>query len=242
MRQFSVIIILLLSAIVGFAQNTTGEIATDTIAVTDTIVKPKYTFGTFFNHLTLPLELGCAWSAQVGEERPGFYFRTSLEYRDIKTASWVVAIEYDTYTRKYENYHFDDNNTISGDEIVNDIFVGGGYRFPLLKNWREYLKNPYYDNVWSLCLMAYVGTTNSSLKNVTTTNEKMPDGNPAYILTEDSKWVPSMKLQVVCDYSIDYSVNIFFGCAYMQHFMHTKLETNYAGMFIVSGGITCFFR
>lgn len=235
MKRFVITLLAVLMMSAVCAQDSTQ------VAQTVAEVKTKYTFNDFFNHLTLPLELGCAWTSQKGAERPGFYFRTSLEYRDIKTASWVVVLEYDTYTRKYENFELPDNNTISGDEIANDIFIGGGYRFPLVKDMKYFLAHPEYNNVWSMALMMYVGATNSQLKSVVA-EPCGPGETQKYTLVNDETWVPSGKIQMTVDYSIDYNVSVYIGCAYMQHLTHTKLETDYRGMLIFSAGITCFFR
>ncbi len=206
-------------------------------------IKPpkKKDFNSFFNNLTLPLEFGCAFTPKKEETRPGFYTRTSLEYRSHKTTGWAVAGEFDAYTRRYEKEYLNEVNSTKGRDWTIELLVGGGYRIPLVRNIKEYMSRIEYDNVWSLGLMLYAGASCQTLEHVIpagTDNQ----GEVIYHIKTIDAWVPTAKLTASIEYCICYGVSIYATLGYLQHLQKTPLESDFVGELIGSLGITCFFR
>lgn len=190
----------------------------------------------FLNNLTLPLELGCAYTPKAGQTRPGFYTRTSLEYRSFKTIGWCVAAEFDAYTRWYNELEQSLTNITKGRDWTIDLLVGGGYRFPLVKDLKEFLKRPDYDNKWTLGLMLYAGASCLTLEKAT------PVGTDKYHVDIIDTWVPSAKMTCSLEYSVCYGISIYTTIGYLQHFIKSPLQNDYVGDLINSLGITFFFR
>lgn len=198
----------------------------------------KMTFGDFLNNVTFPLEFGCAWTPKLGHERPGFYARTSLEYRDKKTASWCVGIEYDAYTRKYDDMVLSKSNLSHGSDWTMDILAGAGYRFPLVKNIRSFLQQPLYDNIWSIGLMLFAGASDNMVETV----KPDPQHIGCYKVEEVDTWVPSIKMTANLEYSICYGISLYTTLGYMRHLMPLLQDPEQKGNMIWSLGLTCFFR
>ncbi len=201
----------------------------------------KPTFGSILNNLTLPLEVGCAFTPQMGQTRPGFYMRTSLEYRSHKTVGWCVAAEFDSYTRKYENQEVNGINVTQGRDWTIDILAGGGYRVPLVKDIPSFMAKPLYDNIWSIGWMLYAGGSCQTLQKI------VPDhyddqGEMLYHVETLDTWVPTIKMTMSVEYSICYGISVYATMGYLQHIQKTQLESSYIGELITSIGITCFFR
>ncbi len=193
------------------------------------------------NNFTLPLEVGCAFSPKKGQARPGFYTRTGLEYRQFKTVGWSLAAEFDSYTRKYEKTDIDKGNITKGRDWTIDLLLGGGYRLPFVKNVKEYLKRPGYDNIWSLGLMLFAGASCLSVENVTPAG-KDNEGKEVYHTEVMDTWVPSAKITASVEYTVCYGISLYTTIGYLQHFMKSPLQSDYVGDLIASLGITFFFR
>lgn len=197
----------------------------------------KMTFGAFLNNLTLPFELGCAYSPKAGQTNPGFYTRTGLEYRSYKTVGWCVAAEFDAYTRWYNEVNRSLTNISKGRDWTMDLLVGGGYRFPLVKNLKEYLKRPEYNNKWSLGFTLFAGASCLTLENVTPV-----EGKDTYNVNIIDTWVPSAKFTCSLEYSINYAISIYTTVGYLQHFTKTPIQKDLVGDLINTIGISFFFR
>lgn len=197
----------------------------------------KMTFGAFLNNLTLPFELGCAYSPKAGQTNPGFYTRTGLEYRSYKTVGWCVAAEFDAYTRWYNEVDRSLTNISKGRDWTMDLLVGGGYRFPLVKNLKEYLKRPEYNNKWSLGFTLFAGASCLTLENVTPV-----EGKDTYNVNIIDTWVPSAKFTCSLEYSINYAISIYTTVGYLQHFTKTPIQKDLVGDLINTIGISFFFR
>ncbi|MCQ2325276.1 MAG: hypothetical protein MJZ58_03690 [Paludibacteraceae bacterium] len=197
----------------------------------------KMTFGAFLNNLTLPFELGCAYSPKAGQTNPGFYTRTGLEYRSYKTVGWCVAAEFDAYTRWYNEVEQSLTNISKGRDWTMDLLVGGGYRFPLVKNLKEYLKRPEYNNKWSLGFTLFAGASCLTLENVTPV-----EGKDTYNVNIIDTWVPSAKFTCSLEYSINYAISIYTTVGYLQHFIKTPIQKDLVGDLINTIGISFFFR
>ncbi len=189
------------------------------------------------NNFTLPLEVGCAYTPKKGQTNPGFYTRTGLEYRSHKTVGWCLAGEFDAYTRWYNEVEQSLTNISKGRDWTIDLLVGGGYRFPLVKNLKEYLKRPEYDNKWTLGLMLYAGASCLTLENITPV-----EGQNTYIANTIDTWVPSAKLTCSLEYSICYGISLYTTIGYLQHFIKSPVQKDFVGDLINSIGITFFFR
>lgn len=202
---------------------------------------PKMKFGAVLNNVTLPLEVGCAFTPKAGQTRPGFYMRTSLEYRSRKTTGWCVAAEFDSYTRQYEMESIRDINITKGRDWTIDILAGGGYRVPLVRDVQAYMQRPKYNNVWSLGFMLYAGASCQTLEDVVPAGMNT-QGETTYHTQTIDTWVPSAKLTTSVEYCICYGISVYATVGYLQHFQKTRLESDFVGELITSVGITCFFR
>jgi len=196
----------------------------------------KKDISAILNNLTLPLEAGCAFTPKKGQTRPGFYMRTSLEYREFKTTGWCAGIEFDSYTRKYEQENVNDINITKGRDWTLDILAGGGYRVPLVRDIKNYMQRPAYNNIWSLEFMLYAGASCQTLERV------VPAGKDQYHTETVDSWVPTMKFTTSVEYTICYGISLFVNVGYLQHLQKTRLESDYTGELLTSLGITFFFR
>lgn len=193
------------------------------------------------NNFTIPFEIGCVYTPQVGQTRPGFYTRTGVEYRSYKTIGWCVAGEFDAYTRSYKKEDISNTNITQGRDWTIDLLVGGGYRFPLVKDFKEQLKRPEYNNKWTLGFMLYAGASNLSVENVAPaqTNDK---GETTYHIDVKKTWVPSAKVTCSLEYSVCYGISIYTTIGYLQHFTKSPTQNNLVGDLINSFGLAFFFR
>lgn len=201
----------------------------------------KKDISAILNNLTLPLEAGCAFTPKSGQTRPGFYMRTSLEYREYKTVGWCVGIELDSYTRKYEKESVNDVNITKGRDWTIDILAGGGYRVPLVRDIKSYMQRPKYDNIWSMEFMLYAGASCQTLERVAPAGQDNEGATLYHVETIDS-WVPTMKFTTCVEYTICYGISLFVNVGYLQHIQKTRLESDYVGELLTSLGITFFFR
>jgi len=201
----------------------------------------KKDISAILNNLTLPLEVGCAFTPKMGQTRPGFYMRTSLEYREFKTTGWCAAIELDSYTRKYEQERVNDVNITKGRDWTIDILGGGGYRVPLVRDIKKYMQRPTYDNIWSMEFMLYAGASCQTLERVAPAGQDQQGAMLYHVETIDS-WVPTIKFTTCVEYTVCYGISLFVNIGYLQHLQKTRLETDYIGELLTSLGITFFFR
>jgi len=247
MRKIYILLVLLLSGMAcGWAQS--DSLWRDTMVEISgewevrRIESPKKKdISAILNNLTLPLEAGCAFTPKKGQARPGFYMRTSLEYREFKTTGWCVGIEFDSYTRKYEQENINDVNITKGRDWTIDILAGGGYRVPLVRDIKNYMKRPTYDNIWSMEFMLYAGASCQTMERVAPAGLDQHGVMMYHTETIDS-WVPTMKFTTCVEYTICYGISLFVNVGYLQHLQKTRLETDYVGELLTSLGITFFFR
>lgn len=189
------------------------------------------------NNFTLPFEIGCAYTPKAGQTRPGFYTRTGVEYRSYKTIGWCVAGEFDAYTRSYDQPELTSTNITKGRDWTIDLLVGGGYRFPLVRDFREQLKQPQYNNKWTLGLMLYAGASCLTLENATPV-----EGKDTYHVNTVDTWVPSAKMTCSLEYSVCYGISIYTTIGYLQHFIKSPIQKKFVGDLINSFGLAFFFR
>lgn len=201
----------------------------------------KMTFGAFLNNLTLPLEVGCAYTPKIGQANPGFYMRTGLEYRQYKSIGWCGAIELDSYTRWYNELSNAAVNISKGRDWTLDILAGFGYRFPFVKDLKHFLERPDYDNKWSLALMLYVGASDLTLERVLPMGADA-NGQPLFQTKVQDFWVPTAKFTMSLEYTVCYAISIYTTMEYLQHFIKTPIQNDFVGDLINSIGITFFFR
>jgi len=201
----------------------------------------KKTFAAILNNLTIPLELGCAFTPKMGQTRPGFYMRTSLEYREFKTTGWSVAAELDSYTRNYEQENVNNVNIAKGRDWTLDILAGGGYRVPFVRNIKSYRQRPGYDNIWSMGFMLFAGASCQTLEYVALTKVQN-DGEYIYHIETLDQWVPTMKFTTSVEYTVSYGISVYATVGYLQHIQKTRIELDYVGELIGSLGIAFFFR
>lgn len=193
------------------------------------------------NNLTIPLELGCAFTPKMGQTRPGFYMRTSLEYRQYKSCGWTVAVEFDSYTRKYEQENVNNINVTKGRDWTIDILAGGGWRVPFVKDVKTYMQRPEYNNRWSLCFMLYGGASCQTLQQITPAGVNT-NGDALYHVETIDSWVPTAKFTMSLEYTLCYGISIYATAGYLQHIQKTRLESDYIGELITSLGLSFFFR
>jgi len=201
----------------------------------------KKNVGAILNNLTIPLELGCAFTPKMGQTRSGFYMRTSLEYREYKTTGWSVAAELDSYTRSYELENVNNVNITKGRDWTLDILAGGGYRVPFVRDVKTYRKRPIYDNIWSMGFMLFAGASCQTLEYVAM-SETNANGDHIYHIETLDQWVPTMKLTASVEYTVSYGISVYATVGYLQHIRKTNLEFDYVGELISSLGIAFFFR
>jgi len=201
----------------------------------------KVTASSILNNLTIPLELGCAFTPKMGQTRPGFYMRTSLEYRQFKSCGWTVAAEFDSYTRRYEQENVNNVNITKGRDWTIDILAGGGWRVPFVRDVKAYMQRPAYDNTWSLCFMGYFGASCQTLQVISPAGVNNSGEQLYHVATLDT-WVPTAKLTMSLEYSICYGISVYATAGYLQHIQKTKLEIDYVGEIITSLGLSFFFR
>lgn len=207
----------------------------------DTVApQQKYTFGDFFDQLTLPLEVGLAFPN--GEEDMGIFFKTCIEWRHHITYGAYASLEYDTYDCEYADIdpsalNISGVNTTAGEERWNDILFGAGYRVPLVKDFAAYRLHPTYDNVVSFYCGLFPGVSIVNMR-AAVPDEMGPD---RYALLKMRSVVPTLKLNAGFEYHLNYTISIYAGVSYLQHFMRTPFEKSAMGVWAPSIGLTTFF-
>lgn len=217
--------------------------------------KPRYTGGDFFNALDLPLMLGATMNP-TGIESPGFNSTMCLEWRWHKTYSWYVPITIDTYNANYggpkrPDLTIDGTNIINGSIWYNDVNLGVGYRFPLVKDIRSFYQKPY-QNALDFFVGIQPGVSLPSVKNISA-YEVNAQGELVNGRTVDSEFrmVPNVKFSAGLEWFVDPKLCLFLQAAYVQHLTPTILEqaainqgllNGPTGPLMLSIGLSTFFE
>lgn len=183
----------------------------------------------FIEHLNMPVEIGMARA--VGDAFDlGLSFRTCLEYRSHKNHGWNAAVEYDEYDMRFQDYRFEGANTTAGTFSATNFFLGGGYRWALVKEAGRRDDT----RVFSLSAMLQPGISFSSV-------EKVTGSDPDFHLTKVRHSNAAMKATLQLDYLFVEYLGIFISQSYTQPLGHSLMPARDSGVFCTSIGLTSFF-
>lgn len=172
-----------------------------------------FTFGQFLKGISLPTFFGVGMVPTTPESVCS-YSSLYLEYRRHKSYGWLAQAGMETHNHNYRNRPVEQINVTTGERYSMDLMVGGGYRFPLVRNLREYYERPYF-NRWDISLVAQMGASATHLKQV----EPAPGGPipPSYTLLNRWYFYPVMKLSASVEWFTSPHFSIFLTLGYNQH-------------------------
>ncbi|MBR3648340.1 MAG: hypothetical protein IKN59_08135 [Paludibacteraceae bacterium] len=189
-----------------------------------------YTIGDFFSSLDLPTNFGVAYTPSKIES-VSFYAKMCLEWRLRKNYGWFGSVGVDNHSCFFNNiqmkdhYHEEAINVVAGEIWYYDLILGVGYRFPLVKDIREFYKHPYFHK-FDIALMVQPGATIPHTKHVEVTPTE-GSSEVRYALKDRYNIVPSMKFSAAFEWFVSPKFSIMVETAYIQHLMPTMLEKGY---------------
>lgn len=216
----------------------------------------KYTLGDLFSALDLPTCFGVSYTP-YRMESVSFYGKMCLEWRQRKNYGWFGAVNIDNHSCRYHDLQLKDHkqvndvNVVSGEVWYYDICLGPGYRFPLVRDIREFYEHPYL-NRFNLSFIVQPGITIPHVKHV----DIVDASNPAeirYSIKDKYNIVPSMKFSAAFECFVSPKFSIFVEGSYIQHLKPTIIEKAfydyehnarqaYAGPLIFCIGFAGFFN
>ncbi len=189
-----------------------------------------YTLKNWFSELDVPTCFGVSYTPNRIES-VSFYAKMCLEWRLHKNYGWCAAVGVDNNTTRYKNIQMVDQwsnteiNVISGQILYYSLFLGPGYRLPLVANLKEFYEHPYF-NKFNVSFMLQPGATLAMPQNVSVA-EVRPDGEVRYAINNKFNVLPSAKVSLAFEWFVTPKFSIAIEGCYVQHFMPTILEKAY---------------
>lgn len=214
-----------------------------------------YTIGDFLNAIDLPTVFGVCFNPAGYEDGIGYYSQMYLEWRPYKTYGWLVMVGLDTHDQSYDfgsegvkvlngwtpgvgafvvGGNHEDVNVSKGTVFNMELALGGGYRFPLVPDIREYYAHPYVNKL-NLSLAAQFGYNWSRLNHI------VPAGLAQYEVKDINYFHPTMKFSANFEYLTSPKFCVFAMATYVQHLTEMPWDKTHAGMLGFSVGFASFF-
>ena len=190
----------------------------------------NYTLGRWFSELDVPTCFGVSYTPNRMES-VSFYAKMCLEWRLRKNYGWFAAVGIDNNTTHYKNVQMVDQwnkseiNVISGQILYYSLFLGPGYRLPLVANLQEFYEHPYF-NKFNVSLMLQPGATLALPQHVSVVGIS-DQGNVQYATNSKFNLLPSAKVSLAFEWFVSPKFSIAIEGCYVQHFMPTVLEKAY---------------
>lgn len=231
-----------------FAENIAtdnGRTAESDIRFDSTTVKPRYTFGDFFDALDLPTVLGAGITPN-GIEGATFNSSMRLGWRHHKSYGTFVFISFDTHSNTYDSLCIAGTNVRTGEVWYYEIGMGVGYRIPLVKDIRAFYEKPYF-NHWDFFVSVEPGVSIPYVKIV----EPLDGTGEAYQLKDRFSAVPTLRFAAGVEWFIVHNFGVFAEAAYIQHLTPTIIEQAAidqgrikapSGPIVLSIGLSLFFN
>lgn len=225
-----------------------GLIANDSIParVYYTPRNGHYTGEDFFNALDIPTVFGLGINPTGVQKGVGYYAQMYLEWRQRKTYGWLAMVGMDTHNQNYDGLdmsRFDTKvmNVTRGTVYNTEIYIGPGYRIPLVKDIRGYYAHPY-QNRWNLNLGAQFGCDWAVLKYVEPDPASTPE-KPLFRASDADYICPVMKVHASVEWFLSPMFALFLNGSYIQHLqvMPWDNPTTKAGTLVFAIGLTGFF-
>lgn len=214
----------------------------------------KFGMGDLFNGISIPTNFGIGFIPDPeAKEKFAYYSAMFLQFRYRKSYGWYFEAGLDQHNHSYRDFSvaINDRNINVRKGMVNNmqLIAGGGYRFPLVKDFREFLDRPYL-NRWNLSLMLAIGGAWTTLSQVEViADESLPAElreadrkEIIYDLKDQNYFYPVMKMGWAVECFTGNRFSIFISMNYMQHLMRQPWDTpNMTGTLSFGLGFGGFF-
>lgn len=222
------------------ATNSDKGLTSDSITI-----KPRYTFGDFFDALDLPTVLGAGITPN-GIEGATFNSSMRLGWRHHKSYGTFAFISFDIHSNTYDSLCVAGTNVRTGEVWYYEIGMGVGYRIPLVKDIRGFYAQPYF-NHWDFFVSVEPGVSIPYVKTVV----PLDGTGDAYQLKDKFSAVPTLRFAAGVEWFIVHNFGVFAEAAYIQHLTPTVIEQAAidkglikapSGPIVLSIGLSLFFN